>query len=80
MFEAVSRRAEIPDNRPTAVLCAGGLRSSAVIGALQRHGLGALHNVTAGMGAWIKAGYSVTRAICAWCSTRCRSSSKNNRQ
>jgi rhodanese-related sulfurtransferase len=62
MFEAVSRRSEIPDNRPTAVLCAGGLRSSAVIGALQRHGLGALHNVTGGMGAWIKAGYSVTRA------------------
>lgn len=62
MFEAVSRRAEIPDGRPKAVLCAGGLRSSAAIGALQRHGLGGLHNVTGGMGAWIKAGYSVTRA------------------
>jgi hydroxyacylglutathione hydrolase len=62
MFEAVSRRAEIPEGRPKAVLCAGGLRSSAVIGALQRHGLGGFHNVTGGMGAWIKAGYGVTRA------------------
>jgi hydroxyacylglutathione hydrolase len=62
MFEAVSRRAEIPADRPKAVLCAGGLRSSAVISALQRHGLGGLHNVTGGMGAWVKAGYGVTRA------------------
>ena len=61
MFEAVSRRAEVPDRRPKAVLCAGGLRSSTVIGALQRHGLGGFHNVTGGMSAWAKAGYSVTR-------------------
>jgi glyoxylase-like metal-dependent hydrolase (beta-lactamase superfamily II)/rhodanese-related sulfurtransferase len=61
MFEAVARRAEIPDGRPRAVLCAGGLRSSAVIGALQRHGLGGLHNVTGGMSAWVKAGYGVAR-------------------
>jgi rhodanese-related sulfurtransferase len=32
-----------------------------VIGALQRHGLGGFHNVTGGMSAWAKAGYSVTR-------------------
>ena len=38
MFEAVARRAEVPAGRPKAVLCAGGLRSSAVISALQRHG------------------------------------------
>jgi rhodanese-related sulfurtransferase len=61
MFEAVARRAEIPGGRPTAVLCAGGLRSSAVISALQRHGVGGLHNVTGGMAAWAKAGYGVTR-------------------
>jgi rhodanese-related sulfurtransferase/TusA-related sulfurtransferase len=61
MFEAVARRAEVPDGRPKAVLCAGGLRSSAVIGALQRHGLGGFHNVTGGMAAWVKAGYGVTR-------------------
>jgi hydroxyacylglutathione hydrolase len=61
MFEAVARRAEVPDDRPKAVLCAGGLRSSAVIGALQRHGLGGFHNVTGGMSAWVKAGYGVAR-------------------
>jgi hydroxyacylglutathione hydrolase len=61
MFEAVARRAEIPGGRPTAVLCAGGLRSSAVISALQRQGVGGLHNVTGGMAAWAKAGYSVRR-------------------
>jgi rhodanese-related sulfurtransferase len=57
----VPRRAEVPDGRPKAVVCAGGLRSSAVISALTRHGLGGFHNVTGGMAAWIKAGYSVTR-------------------
>jgi hydroxyacylglutathione hydrolase len=61
MFEAVARRAEVPDGRPIAVVCAGGLRSSAVISAFQRHGLGRLHNVTGGMAAWAKAGYGVTR-------------------
>jgi rhodanese-related sulfurtransferase len=61
MFEAAARRAEIPAGRPVAVVCAGGLRSSAVIGALQRHGLAGLHNVTGGMAAWAKAGYGVVR-------------------
>ncbi len=61
MFEAVARLGEIPAGRPTVVLCAGGLRSSAVIGALQRHGLGSFHNVTGGMSAWAKAGYGVSR-------------------
>jgi glyoxylase-like metal-dependent hydrolase (beta-lactamase superfamily II)/rhodanese-related sulfurtransferase/TusA-related sulfurtransferase len=61
MFEAVARRAEVPDDRLKAVVCAGGLRSSAVISALQRQGLGGFHNVTGGMAAWAKAGYSVTR-------------------
>jgi hydroxyacylglutathione hydrolase len=61
MFEAVARRLEVPDVRPKAVMCAGGLRSSAVISALKRHGLGGFHNVTGGMAAWVKAGYSVTR-------------------
>jgi hydroxyacylglutathione hydrolase len=61
MFEAVARRAEAPADRPKAVVCAGGLRSSAVISALQRHGLGGFHNVTGGMSAWVKAGYGITR-------------------
>ena len=40
MFEAVARRAEVPTGTTSAVVCAGGLRSSAVIGSLKRHGLG----------------------------------------
>ena len=59
MLEAVRRRAELSPERPKAVVCAGGLRSSAVISALKRHGLTNFHNVTGGMGAWVKAGYSV---------------------
>jgi tRNA 2-thiouridine synthesizing protein A len=43
------------------VVCAGGLRSSAVIGSLKRQGLGPFVNVTGGMAAWVKAGYSVSR-------------------
>jgi hydroxyacylglutathione hydrolase len=61
MFESAGRRGEIPVGAPIAVVCAGGLRSSTVISALQRHGLGRLHNVTGGMTAWVKAGYGVTR-------------------
>jgi hydroxyacylglutathione hydrolase len=61
MFEAVGRRAEIAAGRELAVVCAGGLRSSTVISALQRAGVGRLHNVTGGMAAWVKAGYGVTR-------------------
>jgi len=42
-------------------VCAGGLRSSTVLSALQRHGVTDLHNVTGGMAAWVKAGYGVRR-------------------
>jgi hydroxyacylglutathione hydrolase len=61
MTEAVRRIAELPADRPKAVLCAGGLRSSTVISALARAGLGGWSNVTGGMTAWVKAGYPVVR-------------------
>ena len=61
MLEAVKRVSEIPADRPKAVLCAGGLRSSTVISALKRHGIGDWYNVTGGMTAWLKAGQPVTR-------------------
>ncbi|HSE93763.1 MAG TPA: MBL fold metallo-hydrolase [Methylomirabilota bacterium] len=61
MLEAVGRLAELPSDRPKAVLCAGGLRSSTVISALQRLGVGGWYNVTGGMTAWLKAGHPVTR-------------------
>ncbi len=61
MLEAVRRLAELPRDRPKAVLCAGGLRSSTVISALKRQGVGGWHNVTGGMTAWLKAGHPVKR-------------------
>jgi rhodanese-related sulfurtransferase len=48
--------------KPTAVICAGGYRSSAATSILQRHGFSNLLNVTGGTSAWIAAGYEVDRA------------------
>ena len=62
MLEAVARRAEVPADRPKAVLCAGGLRSSTTISALKRLGIQGWYNVTGGMGAWAKSGYPVARS------------------
>jgi hydroxyacylglutathione hydrolase len=45
--------------KPTAVICAGGYRSSAASSILQQHGFSTLLNVTGGTGAWIDAGYPV---------------------
>jgi rhodanese-related sulfurtransferase len=61
MFEAAARRAEVPVERPKAVICHGGLRSSTVISALKRLGIGNWFNVTGGMTAWSKSGYPVVR-------------------
>ena len=54
--------AEVPADRPKAVLCAGGLRSSTTISALKRLGIQGWYNVTGGMGAWTKSGYPVARS------------------
>ncbi|PYO19008.1 MAG: MBL fold metallo-hydrolase [Candidatus Rokuibacteriota bacterium] len=62
MFEAVARASELPADRPKAVVCAGGLRSSTTISALKRRVPGPWLNVTGGMAAWLKAGYGVTKA------------------
>jgi hydroxyacylglutathione hydrolase len=59
MMEALQRAADVPADRPKAVVCAGGLRSSTVISALKRAGLADWYNVTGGMTAWQKAGYPV---------------------
>jgi glyoxylase-like metal-dependent hydrolase (beta-lactamase superfamily II)/rhodanese-related sulfurtransferase len=45
--------------KPTAVICAGGYRSSAATSILEERGFTNLLNVTGGTGAWIKAGYPV---------------------
>ncbi|MBI3825885.1 MAG: MBL fold metallo-hydrolase [Candidatus Rokubacteria bacterium] len=62
MLEALARRAELAPDRPKAVLCAGGLRSSAVISVLARAGMHGFYNVTGGMAAWQKAGLPVERS------------------
>lgn len=61
MREAAARRAQIATDRPKAVVCSGGLRSSTVISALKKTGLGNWYNVSGGMTAWQKSGYAVER-------------------
>ena len=46
--------------RPTAVICAGGYRSSAATSLLVRRGFRHLFNVTGGTTAWVNAGYETT--------------------
>lgn len=48
--------------KPTAVICAGGYRSSAATSILQQHGFSNLLNVTGGTSAYIAAGYPVEKA------------------
>ena len=60
----LSLQGTIPDLRldpakPTAVICAGGYRSSAAASILQQHGFSNLLNVTGGTSAWIAAQYPV---------------------
>jgi len=62
MGEAIGRMPEIPADRPKAVLCAGGLRSSSVISALLRSGMSGWYNVAGGMREWMKAGYPTVKS------------------
>ena len=61
MSEALARKDLVPGDRPKAVVCAGGLRSSTVISALSRAGLTNWYNVIGGMTAWQKGGYSTVK-------------------
>jgi rhodanese-related sulfurtransferase len=54
---------QLDRTRPTAVICAGGYRSSAACSVLRRNGFAApLFNVVGGTSAWIAAGYATERA------------------
>jgi hydroxyacylglutathione hydrolase len=56
--ELPQQLAAIDPSKPTAVICAGGYRSSAAASILQRHAFTApLFNVIGGTGAWVAAGY-----------------------
>ena len=48
---------KLEKDKLTAVICAGGYRSSAAASLLQQQGFSNLLNVTGGTGAWINAGY-----------------------
>src|SRR6266404_8648516 len=50
---------QLDSSKPTAVICAGGYRSSAATSILQQKGFADLLNVTGGTTAWINAGYEV---------------------
>jgi glyoxylase-like metal-dependent hydrolase (beta-lactamase superfamily II)/rhodanese-related sulfurtransferase len=51
--------ANLYTEQPTAVICAGGYRSSAATSILEQRGFASLMNVTGGTKAWIEAGYEV---------------------
>ena len=50
---------DLDPQKPTAVICAGGYRSSAASSILEQHGFSNLLNVSGGTSAWIGAGYPV---------------------
>ncbi|HEY2932185.1 MAG TPA: rhodanese-like domain-containing protein [Acidobacteriota bacterium] len=56
----LGEKSGLPDrDRPTAVICAGGYRSSIATSVLARYGFRNLFNVVGGTSAWINAGYAV---------------------
>ena len=63
MAEVVRRLNEIPADRPKAAVCAGGLRSSLAISALERAGLTGWYNVTGGMTAWVRGGFPTVKPV-----------------
>jgi glyoxylase-like metal-dependent hydrolase (beta-lactamase superfamily II)/rhodanese-related sulfurtransferase len=46
-------------NRPTAVICASGYRSSAATSLLERHRFTEIYNIVGGTNGWVNAGYAV---------------------
>jgi glyoxylase-like metal-dependent hydrolase (beta-lactamase superfamily II)/rhodanese-related sulfurtransferase len=53
---------ELDPTKPTAVICAGGYRSSAATSILARNGFANLLNVTGGTSAWIAAGFETSNS------------------
>jgi hydroxyacylglutathione hydrolase len=59
--EATDRLDDIPHDRPVAVICGSGYRSSAVASLLRNRGYSKVHNVLGGMGAWKKSGFKTVK-------------------
>ncbi|HVF23621.1 MAG TPA: rhodanese-like domain-containing protein [Pyrinomonadaceae bacterium] len=58
-LDRVAGQLPFEKDKPTAVICAGGYRSSAAASLLERFGYTNLLNVSGGTGAWINAGFAV---------------------
>jgi rhodanese-related sulfurtransferase len=58
-LDRVAAQLPLEKNKPTAVICAGGYRSSAAASLLEKFGFTKLLNVSGGTGAWINAGFPV---------------------
>jgi hydroxyacylglutathione hydrolase len=58
-LDRVAAQLPFAKDKPTAVICAGGYRSSAAASMLEKFGFTNLLNVSGGTGAWINAGYPV---------------------
>jgi hydroxyacylglutathione hydrolase len=55
------RIVEIPRDRPVAVICGSGYRSSAVASMLKNKGYNTIFSIIGGMGAWKRAGFKTVR-------------------
>jgi hydroxyacylglutathione hydrolase len=60
--EMPERHDEVPDDRPVAVICGSGYRSSVIASLLQHHGHDEIINVLGGMTGWSSAGYDTEAA------------------
>ena len=57
--DRIAQQLPFEKDKPTAVICAGGYRSSAAASLLEQLGFTNLLNVSGGTGAWVNAGYPV---------------------
>ena len=67
LAELDRRIEELDAERPTAVICQSGYRSSAATGILARHGFTDVANVVGGTAAWMAAEYPVETEVAAAC-------------
>jgi rhodanese-related sulfurtransferase len=62
-LQSTATNLALDPSKLTAVICAGGYRSSAATSILKQHDFRKLLNVTGGTGAWIDAGYAVEKPL-----------------
>jgi len=62
LSELLSQTDRVPKDKPLALICAAGNRSSTAASVLRRHGVEDLYNVLEGTTGWLHAGYAVETA------------------